>query len=183
MLRIQRNRVAKKKVVHAIMYERSSRCEKGRVKRPCLRWLLKSAALCMVMTCCMDVAQGAPPLLKLRVGGHRIIAEVAATLEARDVGLMNRRSLPADHGMLFVFPEAHRHCMWMHNTQIPLSVAFIDDMGAIVNIEDMQPDTTDYHCAARPVRYALEMERGWFKRRGLVAGVHIDGLENAPFGR
>jgi uncharacterized membrane protein (UPF0127 family) len=166
-----------------MMCESSSHCEKGRIKRPSLRWLLKSAALYMAMTCCMDVAQGASPLLKLRVGGHHIRAEVAATLKARDIGLMNRRSLLLDHGMLFVFPEAHRHCMWMRNTQIPLSVAFLDDRGTIVNIEDMQPNTTDYHCAARPVRYALEMERGWFKRRGLVAGVHIDGLENAPFGR
>jgi uncharacterized membrane protein (UPF0127 family) len=73
--------------------------------------------------------------------------------------------------------------MWMRDTQISLSVAFLDDMGTIVNIEDMQPNTTDYYCAARPVRYALEMELGWFTRRGLVAGVHINGLKKAPVGR
>ncbi len=165
------------------MYESSSSRERRLGKRIYRRWLLRSAAFCMAMTCCMGAAQGASPALKLRVGRHRIKAEVAATLEARDIGLMNKRSLPVDHGMLFVFPEAHRHCMWMRNTRIPLSVAFIDDRGAIVNIEDMQPNTDDYHCAAKPVRYALEMDRGWFKRRGLAAGVQIEGLEKAPRGR
>lgn len=82
--------------------------------------------------------------------------------------------------MLFVFPEPRRHCMWMHNTQLPLSAAFLDDRGTIINIEDMQPFTDDNHCAARPVRYVLEMERGWFSRRGLAAGMQINGLEKAP---
>lgn len=135
------------------------------------------------MTFCVDSARGAPPALTLKVRGHRVKAEVAATLEARDIGLMNRRSLPADHGMLFVFPEAQRHCMWMLNTHIPLSVAFIDDTGTIVNIEDMQPNTEQFHCAARPVRYALEMARGWFKKRGLASGAQVSGLGKAPPGQ
>jgi len=137
----------------------------------------------MSVTFCTDAAQGASPALKLKAGGHGIKAEVAATNEARDIGLMNRRSLPANHGMLFVFPEARRHCMWMLNTKIPLSVAFLDNRGTIVNIEDMQPNTEDFHCAARPVRFALEMERGWFQKQGLAAGSQIRGLKKAPPGK
>ncbi len=153
------------------------------LKNPHLRRLLKSAVLCIAIACSMDQVYGESHLLKLSAGGYRMTVEVAATLEMRDIGLMNRRSLAVNRGMLFVFPEAHRHCMWMLKTQIPLSVAFVDDTGKIVNIEDMQPNTTDYHCADRPVRYALEMERGWFKRHGIGIGVRIDGLEKAPAGR
>lgn len=130
-----------------------------------------------------DAAQAASATLQLSAGGRQIRAEVAETPESRDRGLMGRRSLPANHGMLFVFPEAHRHCMWMRDTHIPLSVAFLDDTGTIVNIEDMKPDTDDFHCAARPVRYALEMDRGWFASKGIAAGSHVGGLEKAPAGR
>lgn len=163
-------------------YESPSGCERGRVKRSGRRWQLWVAVLCMAIICA-DAAQAASPVLTLKADRHLIKVKVAATLESRDIGLMNRRSLSVNHGMLFVYPEAHRHCMWMRDTHIPLSVAFLDDRGTIVNIEDMQPDTEDYHCAARPVRYVLEMGRGWFKRRGLIAGVQIDGLEKAPLGR
>ena len=84
-----------------------------------------------------------------------------------------------DAGMLFIFDEPQVHCMWMKNTLIPLSVAFIDDRGAIVNIEDMQPQTEDSHCAAQPVRYALEMNRGWFKARGVKPGSRLGGIPGA----
>jgi uncharacterized protein len=131
----------------------------------------------------MNPVHGESDLLELSAGGHRMTVEVAATAVMRDIGLMNKRSLAVNRGMLFVFPEAHRHCMWMLKTQISLSVAFVDDIGEIVNIEDMLPNTTDYHCAKRPVRYAVEMERGWFKGRGIGIGVRIDGLEKAPAGR
>lgn len=144
--------------------------------------LLPLVLFTLVLPWGIAVAQPAFPVIELRAGAHLIKAEVAATLEARDVGLMNRRSLPADRGMLFVFPEAHRHCMWMRNTHIPLSVAFLDDTGVIVNIADMQPDTLAEHCAARPVRYALEMNRGWFQRKGLGPGSRVRGIEKSPQG-
>ena len=82
--------------------------------------------------------------------------------------------------MLFVFPDASRHAMWMKNTFIPLSVAFIDEQGVITNIEDMKPHTEDAHPATRPARYALEMNLGWFAKRGIKAGAKIDGLDKAP---
>ena len=145
--------------------------------------LLQFILFCAAVIGLVESALGESSVLKLSAGGHIINTEVAATLEERDLGLMNRRSLPDNRGMLFVFPEARRHCMWMMHTRIPLSVAFIDDAGRIINIEDMQPDTSDYHCAAKPVRYALEMERGWFKKRGIGAGSRIEGLAKAPIGR
>jgi hypothetical protein len=89
---------------------------------------------------------------------------------------MYRKSMPQNAGMLFIFDEAEVHCMWMKNTLIPLSVAFIDDRGAIVNIEDMAPQTEASHCAAQPVRYALEMNRGWFAARGVKPGSRLGGI-------
>ncbi len=114
---------------------------------------------------------------------HRIEAEVASNNAERATGLMNRPSMPIHRGMLFVFPEAGVQCFWMKNTLIPLSIAFLDDAGRIVQIADMQPQSLDNHCSAKPVRFALEMNAGWFKRRGLAAGGRIYGLEKAPPGR
>lgn len=123
------------------------------------------------------LADSPMPLTELSIGMYRIEAEVAATQENRMVGLMQRRSMPANHGMLFVFTEQQRHCMWMRNTLLPLSVAFLDEQGRILNVEDMQPQTEDNHCAAKPARFALEMNLGWFKQKGLVAGTKINGVE------
>lgn len=118
--------------------------------------------------------------IELTAGIHRIEAEVAADQGTRMQGLMHRRSMPANQGMLFVFPQAERHCMWMRNTLLPLSVAFLDDEGNILNIEDMQPQTENNHCAAAPARFALEMNRGWFAQKGLKPGGHIGGIEKSP---
>ena len=123
------------------------------------------------------------PRIDLVAGMYRIDAEVAHTLDARMHGLMERRSMEANHGMLFVFDLEARHCMWMKNTLLPLSVAFLDEAGRILNIEDMKPQTEDSHCAARPARYALEMNLGWFKRRGLGRGAVLKGIERAPLPR
>jgi uncharacterized membrane protein (UPF0127 family) len=128
-------------------------------------------------------AQQNLPLMELTAGFHRIEAEVAANNPARMQGLMHRRTMPAQRGMLFVFPQNAQHCMWMKNTFLPLSVAFIDESGRILNIEDMQPQTEDNHCAAQPARYALEMNLGWFAQRGLKAGAAIGGIERAPHGQ
>jgi uncharacterized protein len=120
------------------------------------------------------------PTLALNAGIHVIQAEVADTFPSRAQGLMFRKSLGANHGMLFVFPEAGPQCMWMKNTYVPLSVAFIDERGVILNIADMQPQTEDSHCAAGPARYALEMNRGWFAAKGVRPGARISGIERAP---
>lgn len=130
----------------------------------------------------INPALGQIRLLKLDIGGHMAEVEIAATEKERDIGLMDRFMLPADHGMLFVFPEVHAYCMWMKNTPIPLDVAFIDESGEIVSIEEMQPESEQYHCAAKPVRFALEMASGWFRRNRIDPGLRIKGMENAPPG-
>ncbi len=125
-------------------------------------------------------AQDSLPLVELTAGMHRIEAEVAANVQNRQVGLMNRRVMPPQRGMLFVFGRENMHCMWMRNTYIPLSVAFIDADGVIINIEDMQPQTESNHCAKKPARYALEMNQGWFAQRGIKPGTRLNGIDKAP---
>jgi uncharacterized membrane protein (UPF0127 family) len=120
------------------------------------------------------------PRLELAAGFHRIEVEVAADQPNRMQGLMQRRAMPANQGMLFVFPQIERHCMWMRNTFLPLSVAFLDEQGSILNIEDMKPQTENNHCASGPARFALEMNVGWFASKGLKPGVRISGIEKAP---
>jgi uncharacterized protein len=115
--------------------------------------------------------------VELGAGMHLLRAEVADRDATRSLGLMHRRSLPQNGGMLFVFDQDAIHCMWMKNTLIPLSVAFLDAQGAIINIADMQPHSEQSHCAARPSRYALEMTQGWFAQRGIRAGARLRGLE------
>jgi uncharacterized membrane protein (UPF0127 family) len=116
------------------------------------------------------------PVAQLNAGMHLIRAEVVSDPGTRAQGLMYRKSMAQNAGMLFIFDEAEVHCMWMKNTLIPLSVAFIDDNGGIVNIADMEPHSEASHCAARPVRYALEMNRGWFAARGIKPGTRLGGV-------
>lgn len=117
------------------------------------------------------------PSIKLNAGIFVIQAEVANTTATRAQGLMRRKALAPGAGMVFKFDESDLHCMWMKNTLIPLSVAFIDERGAIVNVADMQPLDETSHCALRSVRYALEMNQGWFKKRGIGPGMIIQGVE------
>ena len=120
------------------------------------------------------------PRMELSAGFHRIEAEVAANQENRALGLMHRKSMGSNQGMLFVFPVAARHCMWMRNTLIPLAVAFLDDEGRIINVEEMKPQTENSHCAAAPARFALEMNKGWFAAKGIQNGMRIGGVEKSP---
>ena len=116
------------------------------------------------------------PTVELKAGIYRIQAELADTPKAREVGLMNRTSMPTNSGMLFVFEQKAGHCFWMNNTKIPLSIAFIADDGKIVNIEEMQAETTSNHCPKAAVRYALEMNKQWFAERVIVPGTIVNGL-------
>lgn len=136
--------------------------------------------VCALLTPCVLVAQQAPqpPLgtTKLTTGIHVITAEVAATPYSRVIGLMMRDRLAPNHGMVFVFEDKSQHCFWMRNTLIALSIAFIDDDGTIVSIADMAPKSEASTCPPRPIRYALEMDQGWFAKRGVSAGKKISGL-------
>ena len=134
------------------------------------------SALLFVLAAAPALAQELPTV-QLNAGMHIIRAEVAADFSTRAQGLMHRKSLGQNDGMLFVFEAPATHCMWMKNTFVPLSVAFLDERGAIINIADMQPHSEQSHCAAQPARYALEMNRGWFAQRGIKPGVELGGLE------
>jgi uncharacterized membrane protein (UPF0127 family) len=118
--------------------------------------------------------------IRLNAGIHNIQAEVARTPEQREIGLMFRETMGANDGMLFAFEAPATQCFWMKNTLVPLSAAFIGDDGTIVNIEDMAPRALDSHCSAKPVRYVLEMNQGWFAKRGIKPGFKLKGSPFQP---
>lgn len=116
------------------------------------------------------------PRLVLTAGIHRIEAQVAADPMQRQIGLMWRKDMPPNEGMLFVFEQPSVQCFWMKNTLLPLTAAFLADDGTIVNLADMKPQTTDSHCSSKPVRFVLEMNQGWFAKKGQLAGSRLSGL-------
>ena len=136
-------------------------------------------ALAALAFCTSAWAQGSPQMnlqrVELTAGMHRIDAQVAASPQERQTGLMFRREMPQHEGMLFVFEQPATQCFWMKNTPLPLTAAFVADDGSIVNLADMKPLAEDSHCSAKPVRYVLEMNQGWFARRGIKAGARLGG--------
>ena len=147
------------------------------LKNPLLRSLTNTGlGIALLLSASAAVAQSRLPVTTLNAGIHLIRAEVAATEADRQVGLMNRTQLGLNEGMIFDFQAPAMVCMWMKNTLVPLSVAFMDADGTIVNIEDMQPQTQDAHCTKKPARYALEMNQGWFKQKNLKPGTKVGGL-------
>jgi uncharacterized protein len=134
------------------------------------------AALATISTLAIAQSTSRFPTIELTAGMHVVKAEVAATEAQRQQGLMFREKMAQNEGMVFVFEAPASVCMWMKNTLIPLSVAFIDGDGKVINIEDMQAGTTDSHCAKKLVRYALEMNQGWFKQKNIKPGSTIEGL-------
>lgn len=144
------------------------------------RWMAALAALLLALPA---LAQDGPqklPAIKLNAGMHIIQAEVAQSPGQRSIGLMNRPSMGANEGMLFVFEQPAQQCFWMKNTLLPLSIAFLAEDGTVVNIEDMKPETLDSHCSRKEVRYALEMNLGWYAKRGIKPGSRLTGT---PFER
>lgn len=131
------------------------------------------ALTAVLSSACAAENDGQQPL---RIGPHTFQVEVAATPQQREHGLMGRTRLPENGGMLFVFDYAGRHCFWMRNTPLPLSIAFIDDAGRIVNLADMQPHTDTLHCPASAIRYALEVPQGGFQQRNIGSGTQVNGL-------
>lgn len=151
-----------------------------------LRSVLLAAALAAGFAQAPAMAQAAAPQMNLpradlTAGMFRIDAQLAVTPQQREIGLMFRKEMPQQEGMLFVFEVPGVQCFWMRNTLLPLTAAFVADDGTIVNLADMQPQTDDSHCSARPVRYVLEMNQGWFAKRGIKAGAKLGGkIFNTP---
>lgn len=141
-------------------------------------WCFAAALALLLFSATSAWPQGQPqnlPAATLQVGMHNIRAQLALTPEQRQIGLMFRQSMPTHEGMLFVFEQAGTQCFWMRNTLIPLSIAFLADDGTVVNLADMKPQSDDSHCSTRPVRYVLEMNEGWFAKRGVKPGSRIGG--------
>jgi len=143
------------------------------------RFIVSMAAVTALLLPGWTAAQQAPQLnlqrVKLNAGMHVIDAQVALTPQERQTGLMLRKDMPQHEGMLFIFEQASEQCFWMKNTLLPLTAAFVADDGTIVNTADMKPETTDSHCSAKPVRYVLEMNKGWFIRKGIKLGSKLSG--------
>ena len=155
----------------------------GRTRSSRTQAVVLAIALPLALVVASARAQDAPTeftVIPLSAGIHLIRAEVAAENSERAKGLMFRPHLGANQGMVFLFDEPAVQCMWMKNTLIPLSVAFIGEDGRVLNVENMQPQTEASHCAVRPARYALEMNQGWFARHGVAAGTKITGLPKPP---
>ena len=142
-----------------------------------LLWLVCMAALPALA---QEQPQLTLPRVKLQAGMYQIDAQVALTPDQREIGLMYRTDMPQHEGMLFVFEQASEQCFWMKNTILPLTAAFVAEDGTIVNLADMKPQTTDSHCSAKPVRFVLEMNQGWFAKKGIKAGARLAG---EPFTR
>ena len=139
--------------------------------------------LAVVLPVVCLAAHAEPQRVELYAGMFRISAEVASDYSSRAIGLMNRSMMAEQDGMIFVYPDKGVHCMWMKNTPIPLSVAFLEDDGTIINVERMAPQTEANHCAKAPARFALEMNGGWFESKKLGPGLRIKGVEALPKGQ
>jgi uncharacterized membrane protein (UPF0127 family) len=141
--------------------------------------LLPTLAIAALLAPAWTRAQEAPQMnlqrVKLTAGMYVIDAQVALTPEQRQTGLMLRKEMPQHEGMIFVFEQTSQQCFWMKNTLLPLTAAFVADDGTIVNMADMKPETTDPHCSAKPVRYVLEMNKGWFAKKGIKPGSKLAG--------
>lgn len=139
------------------------------------------SATAAFLICNVSFAQQDPnfPVISITAGINLIKAEVASSARQREQGLMFRERIGPNEGMVFLFGAPAGICMWMKNTLIPLSVAFIDGNGKIVNIEEMKAQTLDSHCSKKAVPYALEMSSGWFKQKNIKPGMAIEGLPGA----
>lgn len=123
-----------------------------------------------------DGPQPRLPTVELTAGMYVIQAEVAQTFQQHSIGLMHRQAMGVNEGMLFVYQAPEIRCYWMRNTLIPLTIAFLDEDGTIVNLKDMEPHTERSNCSIKPVRYALEMNQGWFDQRGIKPGFKLRGI-------
>lgn len=138
--------------------------------------MLRVLAALLIAASLPALADAAPRTTVLHVGSQALKVEIAASEAERNRGLMFRKSLPREEGMLFIFDDPGYYAMWMKNTLIPLSVAFVDREGVILNIADMAPQTLDSHLAAGPALYAIETNKGWFAAHHVQAGDKVTGL-------
>jgi uncharacterized membrane protein (UPF0127 family) len=139
--------------------------------------LRKSVAAFLLAVPILAAAADDAPTRTLTIRDHKLEVEVASTPQTRALGLMNRFSLRTDHGMLFVFETPQPLAFYMKNTYVPLSIAFVDARGRILNIEDMRPLDESTHWSKGQALYAIEMRQGWFASKGIGPGDAVVGLQ------
>ena len=148
------------------------------------RWASWGLCVLGLLAPSLGAAQQIPqprlPTVQLQAGMHNIVAEVAQTPQQQQIGMMMRTEMATHEGMLFVFEEAGPRCFWMKNTLLPLAIAFLEDDGTVVNIAEMKPRSEATHCSEKPVRFALEMNQGWFSKRGIKPGFKLKGPPFKP---
>ncbi len=172
------NTIAIKQAIHQAINQAIGRLVKQSVKQFVEQFAVATLLLGTLLpnvTLAQDVPQTDLPKVRLTAGIHQITAQVAQAPQERSAGLMFRKEMPQSEGMLFVFEQPSQQCFWMKNTLLPLTAAFLADDGVIVNLADMKPQTTDSHCSTKPVRYVLEMNQGWFAKKGIKAGAKLAG--------
>jgi len=162
-------------VQHPSLFSRFFDASPSRLELARCVFVLLGLALPLPTVLAQEQPQTGLPMVSIQAGMHLIQAQVAATPDQRSTGLMHRREMPTNEGMLFVFDMPAGQCFWMKNTLLPLTAAFVADDGTIVNLADMKPQTLDSHCSTKPVRYVLEMNQGWFAKRGIKAGQRLAG--------
>ena len=141
----------------------------------CIKLLFVALLLGLPLAQAQSGPQSRLPTIDLQAGIHVIKTELAITPEQQQIGMMFRREMGNNEGMLFISEDSSQRCFWMRNTLVPLTIAFLATDGTIVNLADMDAQSERSHCSAQPVRFALEMNRGWFAKRGLKAGAKIKG--------
>lgn len=135
-----------------------------------MRWTLGGWAFCYASLALAEAG------LTLEFGPHRLQAEYVFRDEDRQRGLMGRTELGESAGMLFRFPQVKKQCLWMKNTPLPLSAAFLDEAGRIINLVDLHPHDLTVKCSEGPARYAVEVNQGWFAQRDISPGQQVAGL-------
>ena len=146
------------------------------VRQSLFRFIKYSLALLILGWAVQSLWFHSLPRVQLKIGSHTLRVVVADTPRSQAWGLMFRLALNDGEGMLFVNHRPGKVCMWMMNTVIPLSVAFVRWDGAIASLDDMEPMTRRRHCALEPVSYALEVPQGWFATHAVTEGSAVTGL-------
>jgi uncharacterized membrane protein (UPF0127 family) len=146
------------------------------------RLIFLTTALLLLGSACRSGEKSDLPIVHLKIDGHDVAAEVANNEITRETGLMFRKDMDWNHGMIFVFPDSEVRAFWMKNTVLPLSIAYMNSKGIILNILEMPPETEDTFLSNGQAEYALEMNTGWYAKNGIKPGDTVEGLSSAPVG-